>query len=232
MSRAPTSARPSVWILLALVVVLPMMTGHTAAEPEGAQAAVPLFLSIEPYDPALPNPRPGAHSVWRVVFNHEQIRQPAGAIRINVPGLREHTAPVEYWSPRSGYIDAPNPDHPTGLNQIPDPNARPEDFSWRWEGHSLTLTAYRGMISGTVTGSGGRWFRITPYANGVTLLYEPSGSSGPPVARPVSGLNRLALATLMAACLLMALRHFHQQRATRHPLHRRIPGIVKADRQR
>ncbi len=231
MSRAPV-AKPSVWIQLALVVALPMMTGHTAAKPEGAQAAVPLFLSVEPYDPALPSPRPGAHSVWRVVFNHEQIRQPAGAIRINVPGLQEYTSLVDYWSPRSGYIDAPNPTHPTGLNQIPDPNARPEDFSWRWEGLSLTLTAYRGIIGGRVTGSGGRWFYIDPHADGVTLLYEPSGSAGAPVARPVSGPNRLAIALLMTAYLLMAFRHLHQQPTARHPLQRRIPATLKADRQR
>jgi hypothetical protein len=201
--RAPRRAWTAVgwhrWLALALLLSAPAAADNPDPEP------VPLFTAIEP---VVPIP-PGYRQAWRIEFNHEQIREPAAAVRVSVPGLPEFVATLLRWSPREGYIDAPNPKHPTGLQQIPDPTAPPEAFSWHWyASNALSLTVHQGIVAGSVV-RGARWFYISPRP-GYTLLLEPSGSVGPPHVppRPVpsAGYDTLTILALLiglvgAACL-------------------------------
>lgn len=165
-------------------------------------APVALFTAMEETTPPA-----GAWQAWRVEINHAEIRQPAAAIRVSIPGLPEFVREVSFWSPREGYIDAPNPKHPLGLQQIPDPTAPPEAFSWRWAAPNLlfppngiSLTVHQGIAAGTIS-HGARWFYISPRADH-TLLYEPSGSVGPPPPpRPVPGLATPGVILLSALLL-------------------------------
>ena len=186
--RGPTRVMAGLCSILVLALAIP------AAADNPNPAPVPLFTAIQPFYP-LP---PGAHQAWRIEFNHEQIRQPAAAIQVDIPGLPAFVAALDFWSPREGYIDAPNPKHPTGLQQIPHPLAPPEAFSWHWYApNALSLTVHQGIVAGTVV-RGARWFYISPRPN-YTLLYEPSGSVGPPPVappRPVPSQRLIGLAIL------------------------------------
>lgn len=201
-ARGPVGGRR--WVSILLLLSAPAVADNPNPAP------VPLFTAIE-----ATTPPPGAWQAWRVDINHEEICQPAAAIRVSIPGLPEFVREVSFWSPREGYIDAPNPKHPTGLQQIPDPTAPPEAFSWHWYApHSISLTTHQGIAAGTVV-LGARWFYISPRV-GYTLLYEPSGSAGPPPPpRPVPGLavpGTIVLVVLMLGRGLARRRRLAPQR--------------------
>jgi peptidyl-Asp metalloendopeptidase len=112
---------------------------------------------------------PQYRNLWSAQVNEEAIRQPAAAIRLNGPDMPEVVVPMQFWSPRAGYIQIFNKDDPDRPITIPDPDARPEDFSWHWYGRtgyvSVSLTVERGVLAGRV------WLRGKRYA----LRPSPAG---------------------------------------------------------
>jgi hypothetical protein len=196
------------WFAFLVFLAMPGVATNPSAGP------VPLFTSITAYQPD--PPIAGAHGVWRVELNHEAIRQPAGSVSANVPTLPAFVQQLRYWSPREGFIEAPNPKHPLGMNQIPFPGAPLEAFSWSWSsGNGLSLTVHEGIVAGQVS-LGPRWFYISPRV-GMTLLYEPSGSAGPPQATPVTVANGAFLAALGIMMFLLAGLALAGQRPGRTP---------------
>ncbi len=138
---------------------------------DGAPAVPPtLLLAFEPFQPEPPMPQ--FLSVWRAQVDEEAIRQPAQSIRVNGPGLEQMEVPLRYWYPRAGYIQVHNDADPDNPITIPDPNARPEDFSWGWYGNSgytdLSLTVERGVLAGRVWHQGRR-FALRPSPHGLLL---------------------------------------------------------------
>jgi hypothetical protein len=136
---------------------------------------VDLFLAV---DEAPAEPMPQYRQLWSAQVNEEAIRQPAAVIRLNGPGMPAIEVRQLRWSPRSGYIELYNKDDPNRPIVVPDPNARPEDFSWHWYGKAgyttVSLTVERGVLAGRV------WLRDKRYAlrpSGAGLLLGQTNSN-------------------------------------------------------
>jgi peptidyl-Asp metalloendopeptidase len=115
---------------------------------------------------------PQYRNLWSAQVNEEAIRQPAAAIRLNGPDMPEVVVPMQFWSPRAGYIQIFNKDDPDRPITIPDPDARPEDFSWHWYGRSgytvVSLNVERGALAGRIWLRGKR-FALRPSPDGLLL---------------------------------------------------------------
>lgn len=115
---------------------------------------------------------PQYRALWSVEVNEEAIRQPARSIRLNGPDFADIEVPLLRWSPRAGYIEMYNDDDPNHPIVIPDPEARPEDFSWYWYGKAghvtVSLLVERGVLAGFVW-LRDRRFALRPSAAGLLL---------------------------------------------------------------
>lgn len=135
----------------------------------GGGDPVDLILTLS--DP-LPEPPPQYRTLRHITVNEEVIRQPAAAIRLNLPEAPDIVVPRLHWEARAGYIAIYNKDDPDRPIIIPDPDAQPQDFSWRWYGRHgnavIALTVERGVIAGRVW-TGARHYAVRPSHEGTKL---------------------------------------------------------------
>ncbi len=156
-----------------LVVLLFSMGGFFGTTLASAGEIPEVFSTIRP-DP-VPLSRPEFLETFTVTLDMESIRQPAQTLTLNLPDREREVVELIHWEPRQGYIQIPDPNDPTGFNTItiPDPNARPEDFWWRWYGKSasytVALTVVGGIVAGRVTGARDR-YAVDPTGDGATKL--------------------------------------------------------------
>jgi len=129
-----------------------------------------LFKQVQAQEPPS-NPGPWLQT-WQIEIDQQAIQQPAEAIILNLPGQREITVRRDFWSPRQGYMILLVGDGPETI-QLPDPNAAPDDFSWRWygrtDGHVVALTFEKGYLAGRIWGPGGK-YALNPRAGKRTEL--------------------------------------------------------------
>jgi len=156
------------WVRVVIPIVL-ATTAFSATANGQAGHPVPLFVVVEPSD-VQPMPQFGMR--WSAEVNEEAIRQPAQTIRLNGPGFPETDVELLRWSPRAGYLEMYNKEDPDRPLIIPDPTARPEDFSWNWYGKSghvtVSLTVERGVLAGRIW-LRDRRFALRPSAGGCCL---------------------------------------------------------------
>lgn len=153
-------------LLLALSTLLTQARDNADSPNESPD----LLRYFEPFQPN--EVMPQYRALWRTQVDEEAIRQPAQSIRLNGPGFEEVLVPLRYWYPRAGYIQVFNEDDPDNPISLPDPNARPGDFSWGWYGNlgytDVSLTVERGVLAGRVWHQGRR-FALRPSADGLLL---------------------------------------------------------------
>jgi hypothetical protein len=133
------------------------------------------IFSATQLDPT-PSPSDGRYEeTYTVNVDMELLRDPAQTIILNLPGQEAEIVELQHWEPRRGYIQIPDPDDPTGFGSIniPDPNASPEDFWWRWYGQSanytVALTTVDGIVAGRIV-SAARRYAVEPLESGRTKL--------------------------------------------------------------
>lgn len=144
---------------LALIAIVGIFIAATNARSDQLPE---IFISVQ-VDPE-PYPGDGRYlQTATVVLNMEALREPAHRLTLNLPGREPEVVELRHWEPRQGYIQIADPDDPTGMGTItiPDPNARPEDFWWRWYGKSanytVAVTAVKGVVAGRVSGTTHRY---------------------------------------------------------------------------
>ena len=101
----------------------------------------------------LPQQEPQAsfEQEWTISIEQAAIQQPADAIELNLPDHEPVIVSRLHWEARAGFI--PSPEGYGG--QIPDPQAEPSAFSWRWygrsdRGYTLALTLAEGQLAGRI----------------------------------------------------------------------------------
>lgn len=106
-----------------------------------------LFAHIAPREA----PRAMFEREWAVAIEKAAIQLPADAIELNLPDHESVVVSRLYWEARAGFIPSPE-----GFGeQIPDPQAEPSAFSWRWygksdDGYTLALTLVEGNLAGRI----------------------------------------------------------------------------------
>lgn len=101
----------------------------------------------------LPQQEPQAsfEQEWTTAIEQAAIQLPADAIELNLPDHEPVIVSRLHWEARAGFI----PSHEGYGGQIPDPQAEPSAFSWRWygksdQGYTLALTLAEGQLAGRI----------------------------------------------------------------------------------
>lgn len=176
--------------------------GVTSADDDTAGSAIPdLFLSIVPEPGPVP---PGELGRWQAHINALAMREGPAVVRVNLPGQPASLVSMTYWSPREGYI-------PYGSQWIPDPDAPPEAFSWRWSGWGAAITMVRGVAAGRVDGRRpySDW-RVDPRGIGLVRLRwigpQPGSPSTVRAVPSLTSVGWLILALLVGGIAVVRIR--------------------------
>lgn len=101
----------------------------------------------------LPQQEPQAtfEQEWTISIEQAAIQMPADAIELNLPDRDPVIVSRMHWEARAGFI----PSHEGYGGQIPNPQAEPSEFSWRWygksdRGYTLALTLTEGQLAGRI----------------------------------------------------------------------------------
>jgi peptidyl-Asp metalloendopeptidase len=164
-----------------------------------AQANDPpaLFIEVTPGGDA--SPAEAYHGVWSVTINAEELKQPVQEITLNLPDQPPVVIRLEHWEPRAGYIL--EFDDEGNAHNVPDPEARPEDFSWLWygkgDGWTVSLTLHQGIVAGRATSADFR-YGLEPRPGPITQLglinssywkTHPDEQPGKPTREPKLSLS-------------------------------------------
>jgi peptidyl-Asp metalloendopeptidase len=156
------------------LLILAGVASPALAASDAVQGAPPDLFTTILVDPSASPPGQYLQS-YTVALNLELLKQPAQSLTLNLPGQEPDTVTLVHWEPRRGYIQIPDPDDPTGFGSItiPDPNASPQDFWWRWYGKSakytVALTVVDGIVAGRVSSASHR-YAIEPTGGEATKL--------------------------------------------------------------
>jgi hypothetical protein len=109
---------------------------------------------------------------WNAGFNVVSLGTGVSSVRLNLPDGSVETVYRVHFEPRQGYL-AVDLDGDGDSEDVVDPDATPEEISWRWYGRSqswtVALTFESGVLAGRISGSANR-YGIKPGPNGITLL--------------------------------------------------------------
>lgn len=132
------------------------------------EPAIPpkLFARIEPQQ----KPQASFRQEWAVAIEQAAIQQPAEAIELDLPGHEPVLVSRLHWEARAGFI--PSADGYNG--QIPDPDAEPSAFSWRWygksdRGYTIALTLSQGQLAGRIRAPANVHYALEPGRDATTL---------------------------------------------------------------
>ncbi|MCQ4164604.1 M12 family metallo-peptidase [Tahibacter harae] len=135
-----------------------------------AQTPINLITFVAP-QPAQSPPGEFLES-WSAGFNTASLSSGISSLRLNLPDGAVETVDLVYFEPRHGYL-AVDLDGDGDTEDVIDPNASPEEISWRWYGRSsnwtVALTLESGVLAGRISGPDHR-YGIKPGRNGTTLL--------------------------------------------------------------
>ena len=106
-----------------------------------------LFVWVSPQE----EPQASFEQEWTVAIEQAAIQLPADAIELNLPDHEPVIVSRLHWEARAGFI----PSNEGYGGQIPDPEADPSTFSWRWygksdRGYTLALTLAEGQLAGRI----------------------------------------------------------------------------------
>ncbi len=162
------------WPVVVVLLVMQVTTAFggvgliDAGIDDPPEPAIPpkLFARIDPQQ----KPQASFRQEWTVTIEQAAIQQPAEAIELNLPDHETVLVSRLHWEARAGFI--PSADGYNG--QIPDPDAEPSVFSWRWygksdRGYTIALTLSQGQLAGRIWAPANVHYTLEPGRDATTL---------------------------------------------------------------
>lgn len=150
------------WLLLLAACVAPFAATNAGNGPD-------VFTKV--VQGGDPSPADAYKGVWSVAINADELKFSPPEITLNLPDLAPVTVQLDHWEPRAGFVM--EYDEEGNGHMIPDPNAKPEDFSWLWYGRggewTVSLTMHKGIVAGRAS-SAERRYGLEPRPGPVTQL--------------------------------------------------------------